>query len=230
MRVKGFSLRSGFTLIELLVVIAIIALLAAILFPVFGRARENARRSTCQSNLRQVGLATQQYIADNDGLYVNWKVGNGAYWEYWPEALYPYLKNKQIFVCPDWPTGGAAKYRWDHSYLGDEGVIFQTSDPGPGYQMNGNLDATAAYPAIRESKIGNPADVFLAWDIDPDAGTEQKYFLRGDGPWRKIGGVHPDGDNYLYADGHVKWLPSSSVPPSAPGASVSTWDARFSVH
>jgi prepilin-type N-terminal cleavage/methylation domain-containing protein len=68
----------GFTLIELLVVIAIIAILAAILFPVFGRARENARRSSCQSNLKQIGLGAMQYTQDYDEQYLpRWTDGNG---------------------------------------------------------------------------------------------------------------------------------------------------------
>jgi len=93
--------RRAFTLVELLVVIAIIALLAAILFPVFGRARENARRAGCQSNLKQIGLALIQYEQDNDeGLPVpstngnSWGVG-------WAGMLYSYTKSDQVFTCPD---------------------------------------------------------------------------------------------------------------------------------
>lgn len=94
---------SGFTLIELLVVIAIIALLAAILFPVFGRARENARRSSCQSNMRQMGLALHQYIQDFDEYLPRGRtyVGPGTTdWVPWQFALQPYVANIQIFRCP----------------------------------------------------------------------------------------------------------------------------------
>lgn len=107
---------TGFTLIELLIVIAIIAILAAILFPVFARARENARRAACQSNLKQIGLAIMQYSQDYDekmpivvsqtadtdlvastGLgQVN---GQANHWG-WIEAIFPYAKTKGIFICP----------------------------------------------------------------------------------------------------------------------------------
>jgi prepilin-type N-terminal cleavage/methylation domain-containing protein/prepilin-type processing-associated H-X9-DG protein len=101
----------GFTLIELLVVISIIAIIAAILFPVFARARESARRASCQSNLKQIGLAAMQYSQDYDESYVPWctysngpgPLSNGqAYADalVWPNLIYPYIKNTQIFMCP----------------------------------------------------------------------------------------------------------------------------------
>src|SRR6476646_9508495 len=92
----------GFTLIELLVVIAIIAILAAILFPVFGRARENARRSSCQSNLKQIGLGVIQYTQDYDERMPTNSLGIGPSIQIviWPQMVQPYLKSTQIFQCP----------------------------------------------------------------------------------------------------------------------------------
>ena len=94
------SPKRGFTLIELLVVIAIIAMLAAILFPVFGRARENARRSSCQSNMKQIGLGFEQYKNDYDGFIVGSQVAVGTVVYAWPTLIHPYIKSEQVFVCP----------------------------------------------------------------------------------------------------------------------------------
>jgi len=108
--------KRAFTLIELLVVIAIIAILAAILFPVFGRARENARRSSCQSNLKQIGLGFMQYASDYDDHIAPWgqampgQQAIGGYtgeWR-WPDFIYPYVKNSQIFNCPSAPVTATA--------------------------------------------------------------------------------------------------------------------------
>lgn len=88
----------GFTLIELLVVIAIIAILAAILFPVFARARENARRSSCQSNLKQIGLGLVQYSQDYDEMFLN--AGNDGGALIWGDLVQPYIKSIQVMECP----------------------------------------------------------------------------------------------------------------------------------
>ncbi len=104
-RGTAFGRRRAFTLIELLVVIAIIAILAAILFPVFAQAREAARKTSCLSNLKQLGTGVGMYTQDNDeNLPCNWYVGlwasapNGPY--KWMDAIYPYVKNEGVFTCP----------------------------------------------------------------------------------------------------------------------------------
>jgi len=115
--------RYGFTLIELLVVIAIIAILAAILLPVFAAARERARMSSCVNNLKQMGTAEQMYLQDSDeyftGAYVNSPTGRRSY----PELLYPYIKTRAIFSCPDGTPGQHAL---------DDGVNDQNANPVTG--------------------------------------------------------------------------------------------------
>ena len=134
-------MRKGFTLIELLVVIAIIAILAAILFPVFAKAREKARSASCMSNLKQIGLAARMYVQDYDEMFPSsrivpgtqahwgdygWMVANGVQTitdtqlQGYPSLLQPYIKNTQIFWCPsdtnspsDVPTAQVS-YFWRH--------------------------------------------------------------------------------------------------------------------
>lgn len=117
-RTRSHAAVKGFTLIELLVVVAIIALLAAILFPVFGRARENARRATCQSNLKQIGLGLIQYAQDYDEQQPLTTFGgnggsNAALGIYkWMDAIYPYVKSEQVFKCPSDAVSAATPYRY----------------------------------------------------------------------------------------------------------------------
>lgn len=93
----------GFTLIELLVVIAIIAILAAILFPVFAQAREEARRISCISNMKQIGLALRMYAQDYDEFYPHLRLGPGDAGANWRTAIYPYVKSIGVFGCPSNP-------------------------------------------------------------------------------------------------------------------------------
>jgi prepilin-type N-terminal cleavage/methylation domain-containing protein/prepilin-type processing-associated H-X9-DG protein len=130
---KNPSRQNAFTLIELLVVIAIIAILASILFPVFGRARENARRSSCQSNLKQLGLSLIQYSQDYDEkLVVN---DGGTPRRGWQDRLMSYVKNEQIYICPssvdNYQTLSSTNFRCSYSlnnfYTTDStlGAIFE---------------------------------------------------------------------------------------------------------
>lgn len=100
-RRKNVTHQSGFTLIELLVVIAIVATLAAILFPVFARARENARRASCASNLKQIGLGIMQYTQDYDERMPQRRMTNQDDW--YRSLIFPYVKSTGLFRCPSNP-------------------------------------------------------------------------------------------------------------------------------
>lgn len=158
---KHKSNRTAFTLIELLVVIAIIAILAAILFPVFARARENARRASCMSNLKQIGLGVMMYAQDYDenipranvcgpqlldtGVQSNSTASctGGTYYHLWWHIIYPYVKSTQVFICP------STSSTWNGNY-------YPTTSGGTSYASYGynqNLSAGLALAAIPQVAI-----------------------------------------------------------------------------
>jgi prepilin-type N-terminal cleavage/methylation domain-containing protein/prepilin-type processing-associated H-X9-DG protein len=170
---------TGFTLIELLVVIAIIAILAAILFPVFSRAREKARQSSCGSNLRQVQLAIAQYAQDYDERHPTTWFGdaNGPYPGYyqWEEAVLPYVKNDQLFVCP---SASAIRYVPDTTPARVDTTPAPWPDPNypfPRGGYAGNVaywDGRCATGIVANHPFGfrslaaidEPAGTFMLWD------------------------------------------------------------------
>jgi prepilin-type N-terminal cleavage/methylation domain-containing protein/prepilin-type processing-associated H-X9-DG protein len=157
--------KNGFTLIELLVVIAIIAILAAILFPVFARARENARRSSCASNLKQIGLGMLQYTQDYDEklvaygysfLNTPYLASNPATPNYkWMDAIYPYVKSEQIFNCPSMASD-AQNYR----YAGPDGGTAVTAGQYGSYGVNMAYRQTAGKRPPSSSYEGTGTLVF----------------------------------------------------------------------
>jgi prepilin-type N-terminal cleavage/methylation domain-containing protein len=144
MMMKSFAIfnhsRRGFTLIELLVVIAIIAILAAILFPVFAQAREKARQSACMSNMKQLGLAVLQYSQDADGTFPAGNHAPDSWANGWPLTTAPYIKNLGVFRCPsdslDTMAPGQEWRGYGISYSSN-GVIREAKAPETGWVMSG---------------------------------------------------------------------------------------------
>jgi prepilin-type N-terminal cleavage/methylation domain-containing protein/prepilin-type processing-associated H-X9-DG protein len=168
---KGpFNMKKGFTLIELLVVIAIIAILAAILFPVFAQAREKARAITCTSNEKQMGLAIIQYLQDNDELFpfLQYYDASDSYAIDWTDAIYPYVKNGAavgntgsvtihngqggIWSCPSFPVPTVAEY----------GVNFELCRNGGGTWAANNTAASGfILQEVNSASVAAPADTML---------------------------------------------------------------------
>lgn len=257
----------GFTLIELLVVIAIIAILAAILFPVFAQARENARRASCQSNLKQIGLGVMQYMQDYDELvpivcsqdislwanlspatsFFNQVNAQSNHWG-WAEIVQPYIKSQQVYVCPsqtDYPKQISYGF---NNYMGWRYAGHNPGNQegsGPSFACNTSLpsnDHDHCFDApVKLSYIDNVTSKVMVcdvgdiyWPVDgnglwrnvrcnfysfvPDRGgantnqnspsiTHGTYVA---GSTRSVVGVHQGGGNFLFFDGHVKYIHAGS--------------------
>ena len=199
-------------------IIAIIAILAAILFPVFARARENARRSSCQSNLKQIGLGVLQYVQDYDERYpaTHWDV-NGSDQPFpdagdergWSWNIQPYVKSAQLFQCPSEPneqltaisdtTGQSTRGFTDYIYNREMERISATSKTGIAvaqlaYSSNTVIIFENASTSAGQSHDGNTS-----------ATTPGQARLRSTSSEPGPAQRHLDGSNFLFADGHVKW-------------------------
>ena len=212
---------NGFTLIELLVVVAIISILAAILFPVFARARENARRSSCMSNMKQIGLGIMMYAQDYDEKYpIQINSSNKRYSNpgtaieanNWILNIYPYVKSWQLFRCPS-----AKPYESPdsaHDYMVPSG--------------NNNTNYLASAVIIRSeglsmAAIPNASEIVVVQETDTAYSTAQlkpdHYGVSTTFPegvyeywnYATYNKNHFDGGNQVFADGHVKWRKQTSI-------------------
>lgn len=203
------KVQRGFTLIELLVVIAIIAILAAILFPVFAQAREAARKTSCLSNLKQIGASVQMYVQDNDGVFLPY----GQTATTCPQALlFNYQKNKQIWVCPSddnatvraMTTPTTVSYNFNNQLGGkaesvvtraSDIVVTTDSDPGEvGWTEGNSWDGgkTTDWPQFRPNGCTESNQGSTVKPCGANSAT-LKWFTRHSGSF-----------NALFYDGHAK--------------------------
>ncbi len=201
--------RSGFTLIELLVVIAIIAILAAILFPVFARARAKALQNTCLSNAKQLTLGLLMYASDNDQKFPRHLGATYGAHPGWYDPVVPYVKNDQIFVCPE------------DRYQPSSDLPYMTSRPS--YVLSANMAGVA------QQFVLNPPCVILLGPIgcthNPRlmAGSDYRY-----GICNNQAGIfdamkrHNEGENWGLVDGHAKWYKPQQLYYELSGASQCT--------
>lgn len=192
--------RKAFTLIELLVVIAIIAILAAILFPVFARAREQARKTSCTSNLRQIGTALQMYLQDYDETFpfLSWNNGN-TLGLHWLDSTAPYIKNDNVWRCPSSNN--------DADWAGQWNAVNGFVQHYASYTWNESATWTAKIAAC-----SNVSNTFLIMDKGNSLCFTAWYDWVGrtqkgpNGP-----GPHGDGKNVGFVDGHVKFMQYQSI-------------------
>ena len=233
----------AFTLIELLVVISIIAVLSAILFPVFAKVREKARQISCLSNEKQLGLAFMQYAQDNDETFPS---DSDHYGQGWAGKMYPYVKSTGVYGCPDdptQPTAGASKlsYALNAAYVG--GVSFYYPQITQSYnntvvqrspsntvllfEIQGNTNGPTHQAGVpvndpnEESSGSGLGSNAGACGLSPTTNWCYGKYATGDisgGGLAPIGGkgVHNDGANYLASDGHAKWLRPDHISGGAP--------------
>jgi prepilin-type N-terminal cleavage/methylation domain-containing protein/prepilin-type processing-associated H-X9-DG protein len=200
-------MRKGFTLIELLVVIAIIAILAAILFPVFARAREKARQSNCLSNVKQQVLGMMMYAQDYDEMMMSIYYDLDDSDSYtvddttWINVVIPYVKNSQIFQCP-------SKKTWTYGYAAN-------------YSYWSSLDGYTPPMGRALAEMAEPSETVLVMDNNSSSQMWYSWEAWGDTPTYNslLPDRHNDGLNVGYCDGHAKWGKRSDIG----GAAATVW-------
>lgn len=216
----SFRPRRGFTLIELLVVIAIIAILAAILFPVFARAREQARKTSCLSNEKQLGLGFLMYAQDYDeflpGIRFGGNPGESWPWVVWGgpgwtgvfnNAVQPYIKNKQILQC----GSDSANDRWEGANgmsYGYNEFLYNYNNGWCGLGRLSNAPGGVAKVSMIVETFAS--GIYNDWDsggpYTVDDGMDRIRYGGWD-PWLS----HHEGTNIMYADGHTKFLGMGAI-------------------
>lgn len=219
--VPNARLRSGFTLVEILLVVAISGVLAALLWPVLAGARESARTAQCSGNLRQIHLALRLYVSDNNRRYPPGGYPQGREGCSWADLMMPYARQKQIFECPTAEYGefqpGCPP---DVAAPGDETITVRFDGS---YGLNWlSLDG---FDSISEVRVRRPAATILVMDGDAPFGSFLSTRTLGVGGKPlpiadeddlarmgvEVPGRHRDGNNALFADGHIKWMAIDSL-------------------
>jgi prepilin-type N-terminal cleavage/methylation domain-containing protein/prepilin-type processing-associated H-X9-DG protein len=229
MKSSNASTNRGFTLIELLVVIAIIAILAAILFPVFAKVREKARQISCLSNEKQIGLATLEYTQDYDETM---PYGAGAIYSGalgtpvgWAGLIYPYLKSVGVLVCPDDSSGSPVSYAMN-AFMGVPGGGHANALPvfvapsttvmyceatnvisnDPSFYQFTAADIEQGYDVMSPATSGTQM-----WGWPGNASIATGTLLNDTDPANTTAARHTLGSNYVLVDGHTKWYQPSAV-------------------
>jgi prepilin-type N-terminal cleavage/methylation domain-containing protein/prepilin-type processing-associated H-X9-DG protein len=219
--------RNGFTLIELLVVIAIITILAAILFPVFAKAREKARQSSCSSNMKQIGLALLQYEQDYDEYHMVWNEYIGATNVHWQGLVYTYVKSMNVFACPSNQSASTINQALGYGVPKLQQQYGANINSAGGhhwwdaynYQGCGSFSGISTQP-FNMSQFVSPATTIDVEEINDDLSlgadnnNQVDFEIDGFESAHNLFAGHNGMSNYLFSDGHVKALrPSQTLIP-----------------
>lgn len=210
-----FRRKNAFTLIELLVVIAIIAILAAILFPVFAKAREKARQSSCSSNMKQLGLSLMQYVQDYDEMYPTRGGNNDATTSpSWRQRIQSYTKSTEIFRCPSNTSNSTQADAAGNTWGADYPRINRSYGMNDRFsvQSQAAIDAPASKILVAELRNQNWTDYASNWWNGAMPGN-----------WGNSFAGHSGVANYLFGDGHVK-----SMKPSRTATPFNMWGGMAS--